>query len=36
VVIETSAGEEAHVDYGTGPMVPDPKTASIGALGCLF
>src|SRR6202030_2830545 len=26
VVIETSAGEEAQVDYGTGPMVRDPKT----------
>jgi transposase len=26
VVIETPAGEEAQVDYGTGPMVRDPKT----------
>jgi len=26
VVIETSPGEEAQVDYGTGPMVRDPKT----------
>jgi transposase len=26
VVIETAAGEEAQVDYGTGPMVRDPKT----------
>jgi len=25
-VIETAAGEEAQVDYGTGPMVRDPKT----------
>jgi transposase len=26
VVIETAPGEEAQVDYGTGPMVRDPKT----------
>jgi len=26
VVIETAAGEEAQVDYGTGPMVRDPFT----------
>jgi transposase len=26
VVIQTAPGEEAQVDYGTGPMVRDPKT----------
>ena len=26
VVIETAPGEEAQVDYGTGPMVRDPQT----------
>ena len=26
VVIETAAGEEAQVDYGTGPMVRDPQS----------
>jgi hypothetical protein len=26
VVIETAPGEEAQVDYGTGPMVPDAQT----------
>jgi len=26
VIIETLAGEEAQVDYGTGPMVRDPET----------
>lgn len=26
VVIETAAGEESQVDYGTGPMVRDPNT----------
>jgi hypothetical protein len=26
VVIETAPGEEAQVDYGTGPMVRDPRT----------
>ena len=26
VIIETRAGEEAQVDYGTGPMVRDPET----------
>jgi transposase len=26
VVIETEPGEEAQVDYGTGPMVRDPVT----------
>ena len=26
VVIETAVGEEAQVDYGSGPMVRDPKT----------
>ncbi len=26
VVIETAAGEEAQVDYGTGPMVRDPES----------
>ena len=25
-IIQTGAGEEAQVDYGTGPMVRDPKT----------
>jgi len=25
-VIETAPGEEAQVDYGTGPMVRDPQT----------
>jgi transposase len=25
-IIQTPAGEEAQVDYGTGPMVRDPKT----------
>jgi hypothetical protein len=26
VVIETAPGEEAQVDYGTGPMVRDPRS----------
>jgi len=26
VVIETSPGEEAQVDYGSGPMVRDPQS----------
>ena len=26
MVIETAPGEEAQVDYGTGPMVRDPQT----------
>jgi hypothetical protein len=26
VVIETAAGEEAQLDYGSGPMVRDPQT----------
>jgi hypothetical protein len=26
VVIETAPGEEAQVDYGTGPMVRDPQS----------
>lgn len=30
-VIETAAGEEAQVDYGTGPMVRDPKTGRYRA-----
>ncbi len=34
VVIVTAAGEEAQVDYGTGPMVRDPRAASTGAPGC--
>ena len=25
-IIQTEPGEEAQVDYGTGPMVRDPKT----------
>ena len=36
-VIETAPGEEAQVDYGTGPMVRDPAgrpAASTAALGC--
>jgi transposase len=28
VVIETAPGEEAQVDYGTGPMVRDPQTGN--------
>jgi transposase len=41
VVIETSPGEEAQVDYGTGPMVRDPHTGKyrrtrlfVVTLGC--
>ena len=34
VVIVTAPGEEAQVDYGTGPMVRDPQPASIAARGC--
>ena len=33
-IILTAPGEEAQVDYGTGPMVRDPQAASIGAHGC--
>jgi len=35
-IIETKLGEEAQVDYGTGPMVRDPISASTGARGCSF
>ena len=31
VVIETAPGEEAQVDYGTGPMVRDPQTRQVPA-----
>src|SRR6202042_3868137 len=41
VVIETAPGEEAQVDYGTGPMVRDPQTGKyrrtrlfVMTLGC--
>ena len=33
VVIETAVGEECQVDYGAGPMVRHPVTASIRARG---
>ena len=33
-VIRTEPGEECQVDYGTGPMVRDPDTASIDARAC--
>jgi len=32
-VIVTAPGEEAQVDYGLGPMVRDPRRASIGVCG---
>ena len=31
VVIETAPGEEAQVDYGTGPMVRDPQSGQVPA-----
>jgi len=34
VVIVTAAGQEAQVDYGTGPWCAIPRAASIGAPGC--
>ena len=33
-VIITAPGEEAQVDYGTGPMVRDPQTSKYGAHDC--
>ena len=33
-VIETAVGEEAQVDYGTGPMVRDPQTGKTDAHDC--
>ena len=33
VIIETQPGEEAQVDYGTGPMVRDLSSAGTGARG---
>ena len=33
-IIQTGPGEEAQVDYGTGPMVRDPKRASTDAHDC--
>jgi len=35
VIIETKPGEEAQVDYGTGPMCGIRTAASTGARGCL-
>jgi len=34
VVIVTAAGQEAQVDYGTGPWCAIPRAASTGAPGC--
>jgi hypothetical protein len=33
-VITAAPGEEAQVDYGTGPTIRDPTTANIAAHGC--
>ena len=33
-VIDTAPGEEAQVDYGTGPMVRDPRAASTAVPAC--
>jgi hypothetical protein len=35
-IIETPAGEECQVDYGTGRWCAIQRVANIGARGCLF